>query len=116
VVEAGGAVHLAAMDKLLFVNLLLDVTVEPEAAGYSDLPVVPDLGVLISTDPVAVDTATLDLLDMAPGIPGTAAQTAGVLEAGSAKMEQLCGANPRTLVAMAEEFGLGTRAYRLMSL
>jgi uncharacterized Fe-S center protein len=116
VVEAGGAVHLAAMDKLLFVNLLLDVTVEPEAAGYSDLPVVPDLGVLISTDPVAVDTAALDLLDMAPGIPGTAAQAAGVLEPGSAKMEQLCGANPRTLLAMAEEFGLGTRAYRLMSL
>jgi uncharacterized Fe-S center protein len=53
---------------------------------------------------------------MAPGIPGTAAQAAGVLEAGSAKMERLCGADPRTLVAMAEEFGLGTRAYRLMSL
>lgn len=116
VVEAGGAVHLAAMNKLLFVNLLLDVTAQPEAAGYSDLPVVPDLGVLISTDPVAVDTAALDLVDMAPGIPGTAAQTAGVLETGSGKMEQLCGANPRTLVAMAEEFGLGTRAYRLMSL
>lgn len=116
VVEAAGAVHLAAMNKLLFVNLLLDVTAQPEAVGYSDLPVVPDLGVLISTDPVAVDTATLDLLDMAPGIPGTAAQATGVLEPGSAKLEQLCRANPRSMVAMAEEFGLGTRAYRLMTL
>ena len=94
---------------LLFVNLLLDVTAQPEAVEHSDLPVVPDLGVLISTDPVAVDTATLDLLDMAPGIPGTAAQAAGVPEAGSGKMEQLCGADPRTLVAMAEDLGLGTR-------
>jgi uncharacterized Fe-S center protein len=116
VVEAGSAVAMAAMGKLLFVNLLFDLTAEPEAAGYSDLPVVPDLGVLISTDPVALDTATLDLLDMAPGIPGTRAQSAGVLEPGAGKLQALCGADPRTLVAMADTFGLGSGDYRLISL
>jgi uncharacterized protein len=115
-VESAGAVLVASMRRALFVNFLLDVTARPDAAGYSDLPVVPDLGVLVSRDPVALDAATLDLLDAAPGVAGSAAQRARVLAPGEAKFPSLTGADPRETLLLAEQYGLGSRQYRLATL
>jgi len=55
----------------LFVTYLLDVTPGCDCAGFSDTPIVPDLGALVSRDPVAVDQAAIDLIAQSPGIPGT---------------------------------------------
>jgi len=57
--EEDGRVCLGAVSgkagKLLFVNFVLQVSPACDCYGYSDAAIVPDLGILASTDPVALD-------------------------------------------------------------
>ncbi len=49
--------------RLFYVNYLWDVTPEPEYYPYSGRPVVENLGFLASSDPVALDAASLSLIE-----------------------------------------------------
>ena len=57
--------------KVGFINLAIDVSPKCDCAGFSDVPIVPHLGVFASTDPVAIDQACVDKARHAPGIPGS---------------------------------------------
>jgi uncharacterized Fe-S center protein len=48
--------------KVAFINFVQDITPLCDCATPSGLPVVPDIGILASTDVVAVDKASLDLI------------------------------------------------------
>ena len=48
--------------KVAFINFIQDVTPLCDCVAPSGLPVVPDIGILASTDVVAVDKASLDLI------------------------------------------------------
>ncbi len=48
--------------KVVYINFLLNVTPDCDCAPWSDSPLVPDLGILASTDPVALDKACHDLV------------------------------------------------------
>ena len=48
--------------KVAFINFVQDVTPLCDCATPSGLPVVPDIGILDSTDVLAVDKASLDLI------------------------------------------------------
>jgi uncharacterized Fe-S center protein len=48
--------------KIFYLNYLWDVTPQPEYYPYSNLPITPNLGFLASSDPVALDAATYNLL------------------------------------------------------
>ncbi len=48
--------------KVAFINFVQDVTPLCDCATPSGLPVVPDIGILASTDVVAIDKASLDLI------------------------------------------------------
>ncbi len=48
--------------KVFYVNYLWDVTPEPEYYPFSNQPIIPNLGFLASSDPVALDAATFSLL------------------------------------------------------
>jgi hypothetical protein len=43
-------------------NLTIDITEECDCIGNSDLPITPDIGLLVSSDPLALDKATADML------------------------------------------------------
>ncbi|PKK91093.1 MAG: 4Fe-4S ferredoxin [Candidatus Wallbacteria bacterium HGW-Wallbacteria-1] len=49
------------MDKTVFINILINMTPECDCMGMSQKKVLPDKGVLLSFDPVAIDAATLAL-------------------------------------------------------
>lgn len=51
--------------RVSYVNALWDVTPQPEYFPFSESPVVENLGFLASRDPVALDAATIALLEMA---------------------------------------------------
>lgn len=70
-VEAAGAWLKGRPGRLACVNVLVDVTPEGDDQGWSDAPFVPDLGVLVSRDPVAIDQASAELIAQAPGLAGT---------------------------------------------
>jgi uncharacterized protein len=49
--------------KSLYVNFAFDITPDCDCWGYNEPPIVNDVGILISDNPVAVDRATLDLVN-----------------------------------------------------
>ena len=53
-------------ERTLFVSFAINVTTTCDCWNYSSAPMVPDLGFLASTDPIAIDKATVDLVDKAP--------------------------------------------------
>jgi hypothetical protein len=101
--------------KLLFVNFVTQVSPACDCYGYSDAPIVPDLGILASTDPVALDQACADLVIAARGLPGTAMNHGH--EPGGDKFR---GVHPEidweVTLAHAESLGLGQRVYQLQRL
>ncbi len=97
--------------KACFFNIMLDVTPEGDDAPFSDAPVIADVGVLASRDPVALDQATLDFFSMQAGLPGTRLSDPNAPD----KLAQLTpGVDPTHLLAYAETLGLGRRDYELL--
>jgi uncharacterized protein len=89
-------------DKSIFINFLLRVTPACDCWDFSDAPVVDDIGIVASRDIVAVEQASLDLVNEAAG-RDVFAELYPALD----WKEQL---------AYAEEMGLGSREYELVSI
>ena len=51
----------------MFLNFVTQVSPYCECYGYSDTPIVGDVGILASDDPVAIDQASVDLVNAQPG-------------------------------------------------
>jgi len=111
---AKGALH-GKEGKALFVNFVTQVSPACDCYGHSDAPIVPDLGILASTDPVALDQACADLVNQACGLAGTA--LAAGHEPGGDKFRGVYPQIPwETTLEHAEKLGLGSRAYELVPL
>lgn len=98
-----------------YINFLIDITPDCDCVPWSDAPIVPDIGILASKDPVAIDKASYDLVNqqrafedsyidenMGPGedkFKGMRDQTVGEVQ-----------------LSYGEEIGLGTREYNLIDL
>ncbi len=50
-------------DKVVYFNFLLNITPECDCVSWSGSYIAPDIGILASTDPVAIDQASLDLIN-----------------------------------------------------
>ena len=73
------------------------------------MPLVPDVGILASTDPVALDQACFDLVSKAPSLnPETSAQP--VADKFAARWPHTCG---QVQLSYGESLGLGNREYKL---
>lgn len=101
--------------QLLFINFITQVSPACDCYGHSDAPIVPDLGILASTDPVALDQACADLVNQARGLPDTAMTTGH--EPGCDKFR---GVYPQidweVQLKHGEKVGLGERTYELLRL
>lgn len=109
-----GSNNLFCFNFILEVDWLCDC--EHNQQGWSDLPIVPDIGIAASKDPVAVDQASVDLVNEAPGIPGSKAEEVGVLEPGRDKFQAIHGIKPSLNLEALEKLGVGSRKYRLIRL
>jgi uncharacterized Fe-S center protein len=59
-------------DKSSFhINFIMDVSPDCDCWGYNDYPLVPDIGIAASFDPVALDQACADMVIAAPALPGS---------------------------------------------
>jgi uncharacterized Fe-S center protein len=99
--------------KTLYVSFLTRITPDCDCWHFSDAPVVPDIGVLASDDPVAIDQAAYDLVTKAEGLPGTLGEGMG---AGVDTFREITGIDGTIAIRYAEEMGLGSRDYRLETL
>ncbi|MDR3292032.1 MAG: DUF362 domain-containing protein [Methanobrevibacter sp.] len=58
-------------DKIAYINFLTDITPHCDCFPFSDAPIVPDIGFLASNDAVAIDAASLYLVNQQKGIKDT---------------------------------------------
>ncbi|MBI5583725.1 MAG: DUF362 domain-containing protein [Deltaproteobacteria bacterium] len=115
VVEAAQTVLAQLRGRAFFINFLSSVTPQPDEYPFSDIPFVPDLGILASSDPVALDWATAQLILRSPGVPGSIAQDLQVLAKGDDKIQAITGQTPAHLLAYAEQAGLGSRTFEFFT-
>ncbi len=99
--------------KISFINFIMNVTPDCDCVSWNDLPIVPDLGILASTDPVAIDQASLDLVNMAPVINNS---VLGEQKDLGDKFKAVHDKNTSYILDYGEKLGLGKRKYELESL
>lgn len=113
IVEYAYAVLKNKQGKAGFINFLLDISPNCDCWNYNDTPIVPDVGILASTDPIAIDQACIDLVNAQPSLPNSAID----LPAGADKFR---GIYPEIdwnfQLAYGEQIGLGSRNYQLITL
>ena len=89
-------------DQVVFVNVMNRLSIDCDCTGHPEEPDMHDIGILASTDPVALDQACLDLVSKADGN-----------EKIMWRLEDLDGVHT---LEHAEEIGLGNRAYTLVDI
>lgn len=112
------AVKAVGTGKVAFINLAIDITNLCDCTPFADVPILPNLGVFASYDPVALDKACIDKTKETAGIQGSKAEEKHVLECGKRKFE-VCssgwpGLGEEIQLNVGEINGLGTRKYQLV--
>jgi hypothetical protein len=96
-----------------FFNFLLNITPDCDCVPWSDAPVVPDIGILASRDPVAIDQASYDLVNRQIGLSNSLLQKNQ--EPGK---DKFLGVWENTLgniqLDYGAEIGLGNKEYKLI--
>lgn len=93
---------------LSFVN---QVSTHCDCHGMNDAPIVADIGMLASADPVAIDLAAAELVNAQPALPGSALEG---LKAGDDKFTAMHPVTRwREAIEEGERMGLGTSNYTL---
>lgn len=99
--EAGKSVsdYLGDGERIVYVNVMNRLSVDCDCDGNPAEPDMHDIGILASTDPVALDQACVDLVYAA--------------EDGGSLVQRIESRNGLHTLEHAEEIGLGSRAYEL---
>lgn len=113
-IEYAGAAMAGKEDRMLYINFINGLSPLCDCNNHSDAPIVADLGILASRDPVALDMASAELVNQAPGLPNSALPEAA-LAPGADKWEALHpGCQWPFQLEYAEKIGLGSRKYELV--
>lgn len=96
-----------------FMNFLIRITPDCDCFPFSDAPIVPDIGILASSDPVAIDAASFDLVNQQQGFSDSLL-TAHHHRGG----DKFKGVHAQTdgegQLRYAEEIGMGSRSYEIV--
>lgn len=98
--------------KAIFISFVTGVTPDCDCCGWSDAPIVSDIGILASKDPIALDQACVDLVNTHKGLENSR------LEGYTGSDDKFGVLHPgvdwRIQLSYGEEIGLGTRKYSLV--
>jgi hypothetical protein len=101
--------------KTLYLNFLTQISPACDCYGYSDTPIVNDIGILSSEDPVAIDQASVDLVNDQEG--NRSSKLPGAWKPGENKFRAIYPEVDWNIqLAYAEEIGMGTREYELIKI
>jgi hypothetical protein len=100
--------------KAAFITFLNNVTPDCDCCGWSDAPIVRDIGILASLDPIALDQACVDLVNGERGI--NASRLAGHEDSPDKFRALFPNVDWSRQLAYGEKLGLGTRRYRLVKI
>ena len=101
------------------INLVIDVSPYCDCYAENDLPILPDVGMFASFDPVALDQACVDACNRAEPIPGSRltdlCSAAGFHDRHDHFHNSMPETNWETTLAHAEKIGIGSRQYELIT-
>ena len=101
--------------KTLYLNFLTQISPACDCYGYSDTPIVNDIGILSSEDPVAIDQASVDLVNGETG--NRSSKLPGAWNPGENKFRAIYPEVDWNIqLAYGEEIGPGTRNYELIKI
>jgi uncharacterized Fe-S center protein len=99
--------------KTIFLNFVIDVSPACDCYPCNDAPIVRDVGILASFDPVSIDAASADLVNNEESLPGTVIKQS--LKRGQDKFRAVYpSVDWNVQLDHAEKLGLGERKYLLV--
>jgi uncharacterized protein len=103
------------------ISLIMDVSPNCDCHGENDAPIIPDVGMLCSFDPVALDQACVDLCNKAEESYFKNSQLGDRLAKGEKETGKVFfDSNPETdsdsALEHGEKIGLGSRSYELITI
>ena len=122
--NALGVVDGVGRDRFYYFNVALDISQTCDCAPFGPMALTPDLGIFASRDPVAIDSASIEMLNEAQPITVSAC---GDIEPGEDKLaittpwpDPHTGEKTPTQchlrqIEYAEELGIGSKKYKLRS-
>jgi len=85
------------LDKIIYINVLEKITEQCDCMGFNQNPIMPDIGILMGEDPVAVDNASFDLVE----------------KSSDGKFSETANAD-KTQINYAAKKGLGSKEYEII--
>jgi len=95
-----------------FLNFLTHISPDCDCFGWNDAAIAPDIGILASRDPVAIDEASARLVNQAPGLPNSKLKDIHARD----KIRAVTGVNWEPILEYGQRIGLGSRRYRQIPL
>jgi len=98
--------------KALYLNFITDVSPACDCYAHNDAPIVRDIGIVASQDPVAIDQASVDLVNSERALPGSCLKQN--TNPGEDKFRGVYPEVDWTIqLDYAQKLGLGSRSYEL---
>ncbi|MBR6748969.1 MAG: DUF362 domain-containing protein [Bacteroidaceae bacterium] len=94
-------------EKILYINVMNNMSIDCDCDAHPDAPLLKDIGILASTDPVALDQACLDLVFAVEPTEGNDNQPL---------LERIKSRHGTHIVDYAEKIGLGSKTYELIDI
>ena len=99
--------------RTVHINVALNVTAICDCFGFSLPSFRPDIGVLASADPVAVDKASIDMIDCEGVFPGSLPEGVALADGDGHILQRIWGKDPYLQVTESAKLRLGSQRYRL---
>ncbi|MBF0224553.1 MAG: DUF362 domain-containing protein [Desulfobacterales bacterium] len=101
--------------KTFYINFINNVSPACDCYGYNDVPIVRDIGIVASNDPVAIDQASVELVNQQKASPDSCVKSN--INEGEDKFKAVYpNVNWEIQLEYAEKLGLGTRNYELIKI
>lgn len=104
---AAQSIHEYYGGKMVYINVMNNLSVDCDCNAHPADPEMGDIGILASTDPVALDQACVDLVFEYPSTEGDDA---------AALIERINSRHGIHIIEHAEKIGLGSRTYELVKI
>ena len=98
--------YFRARGGIAFISVVANISLYCDCAGaLAPVPKVKDIGILASTDPIAIDRAALDIMKAHLEVPGT-----------QELLQQIATLKGENIITVAEKHSIGTSKYNLIDI
>ena len=99
--------------KVLYLNFITEVMPHCDCHQHSDVPIITDQGILMGTDPLAIDLASMHIIENARLCPDSAAEGH---EPGPGLFRRITGRNANFYLDRCAEVGVGSTTWEMEEL